>query len=196
MNPTVAPRQVILEHRAPRLAHLVCALAGALLTTVFILVGWFGLGDRDPLFTAPDSGWEIKLGLSVATVVGAALTLGFFYRLIKNPPTIVVYEEGFEYVPAGVSTGLIKFSDVIEFRDEIVVRSITNRNNGTLVTAVVLRNPDEYVRRFPSGLRHLMQARLQTNSSPILITPGEFGPDHDRIMAMIRERVAKAAGHL
>lgn len=158
------------------------------------MAGWVGFGDQDPLITSADSGWDVKIALTLASLVGAGLTLGFLYRLLKNPPCFLLYEDGFEYIPAGVSTGLIKFSDVVELRDETVLVNQVSTTGRNGVTAVVLRNPEEYVRRFPAAMQPLLRARGKMNSSAILITHGEFGSEHDRILAMVRERVAKAAG--
>lgn len=192
---TTHPSPVLYQRRSSRWAHLICVIAALLLTLALLVAAFEGFGDLDPLFSSPDIGWDMKVALTLAIMGGVFMTFVFAYRLAKNPVVLTVYEDGFEYIPAGISTGLIKFSDVLELRDEGVVTSIVDRSGGVRgVTAVVLRDPAEYTRRFPAGLRHLMEARGKMNSSPILIVRGEFGAEHDRILAMLRERVAKAGG--
>jgi hypothetical protein len=166
-------------------------LGSVILAAVAIQVLFFGLGEiESPLQT---QAWGFASVVGLGALVSLLLSVGFAYRALRNPPTLRFYEDGFEYSPAGVSTGLIRWSDVVELRDETVLVSLVGTPARRPVTAVVLRNPDDYVRRFPAALRPLFAANRKLNSSPILIADGEFGPDHGAIMAIMRENVAKAA---
>lgn len=191
MPPRPTPHAVY-SHRSPRWPHFVSLLAALILATVAIRVLFFGLGELEsPLQT---QSWGLAAGVGVGGLVSLLLSVGFAYRWLRNPPTLRLYEDGFEYSPAGVSTGLIKWSDVVELRDETVLVSLVGTPARRPVTAVVLRNPDDYTRRFPSALRPLFAANRKLNSSPILIAAGEFGPEHEAILAVMRENVAKAGG--
>ena len=183
------PRPVLYERRMPRWPHAVALLGALLLTSVAIRILFFGLGEiESPVETAD---WGKAAIFGAVGLVCVFLSGVFAYRLVRNPPTLVLFEDGFEYTPAGVSTGLIKWSDVLELRDETLVVNVTNARNNRRVTAVVLRDPEEYMSRFPAALRPVFAANLNLNSSPILITPGEFGDDHDAIIAIMRENIAK-----
>ncbi|HLP24794.1 MAG TPA: STM3941 family protein [Acidobacteriota bacterium] len=189
MAPRSAP-QAVYAHRSPRWPHLISLLGAAILTAVAIRVLFFGLGEiESPIHTRE---WGFASVVGIGALVGLSLCVGFAYRLLRNPPTLRLYEEGFEYSPAGVSTGLIRWSDVVELRNESVLVSMVGTPARRPVTAVVLRNPEDYERRFPAALRPVFALNRRLNSSPILITPGEFGPDHDAILAVMRENVAKA----
>ncbi len=162
-----------------------------ILTAVAIRVLFFGWGEiESPLQT---QAWGFASIVGGGALVSLLLSVGFAYRWLRNPPTLRLYAEGFEYLPAGVSTGLVKWSDVVELRDETVLVSLVGTPSHRPVTAVVLRNPDDYLARFPAALRPIFAANRKLNSSPILIGQGEFGPDHGAIMARMRENVAKAA---
>lgn len=164
--------------------HLVSLVAAAVLTSAFVYFIFLRAGADF------DAGWKIGFGAAIA--VGVFLTVVFTFRLIRNPPYFVLYEHGFEYSPGGVSTGLIKWTDVLELREESVLNSLAGTPGRRAVTAVVLRNPEELVRRFPAALRPLFELRMKMNSSPILIARGEFGGDSTALMTILREQVAKA----
>ncbi len=182
---------VVFTFRAPRWGHLVALLAAGFLTAIFLRVLIAGLGELESPLATKD--WPLAVGVCVGAAVGLFLCGVFAYRLFRNPPTLKILEAGFEYCPAGVSTGLIKWSDVVELRDESVLTSLVGQPGRRPVTAVVLRNPDDYVKQFPAALRPIFAVNRKLNSSPILITPGEFGADHDAIIAIMRENVIKAA---
>lgn len=180
----------VYSYRSPRWPHFLSLLGAIILTAVAIRVLFFGLGEiESPLKT---QAWGLAVGVGAGGLVSLLLSIGFAYRWLRNPPTLRFYEEGFEYSPAGVSTGLIKWNDVVELRDETVLVSLVGTPARRPVTAVVLRNPDDYLGRFPAALRPLLAANRKLNSSPILIAQGEFGPDHAAILAIMRENVAKA----
>ncbi len=184
--------QTVYSYRSPRWPHFLSLLGAIILTAVAIRVLFFGLGEiESPLKT---QSWGLATGVGVGGLVSLLLSVGFTYRWLRNPPTLRLYEDGFEYSPAGVSTGLIKWSDVVELRDESVLVSLVGTPSRRPVTAVVLRNPDDYLDRIPAPLRPIFIVNRKLNSSPILIAAGEFGPDHGAILALMRENVAKARG--
>lgn len=182
---------VVFEHRSPRWSHFVGLIAAAAMSGLALRTLLSGLGELDsPLQT---QAWGLAAGLGSVAALGLFLCGFFAYRWLRNPPTLKFTEEGFEYSPAGVSTGLIKWGDVVELRDETVITSVVGQPGKRPVTAVVLRNPDKYVSRFPAAMRPLFALNRKLNSSPIMIMRGEFGRDHDAILAAMRENIAKAA---
>lgn len=190
------PRKIIYDVRAPRWMHF-AALVPTMALTGFM--GWFVFLRE----IVPDEfGRTEEIPMTGQFIFGFFVLIGIFligvftYRLFTNPPYFIMYEDGFEYSPSGVSTGLIKWSDVEELREEKV---LTNRSGiggpaWMPVTAVVLRNPQEYIARFPAALGPLFKLRMKMNSSPILIGKSEFGHEHDALLAIMREQVAKAGG--
>jgi hypothetical protein len=189
-----ARRTVIYDRRIPRWIHLACLVPTIGLTGLMAWVVFFRQPSDDPFNRVEeiDATGQIIFGFFV--LVGVFMTGVFVYRLFRNPPYFILYEDGFEYSPGGVSTGLIKWSDIVELRDETVLDGGASGQGRSPVTAVVLRNPGKYVERFPAVLRPLFAQRMQMNSSPILISQAEFGRDHDAILAIMRGQVAKARG--
>lgn len=188
---TPSKPHAVYSYRSQRWPNFVAMLGALLLTAVAARILFYGLGEIESPLQTRERGLAAAVGLGGA--VSLLLALNFAYRGLRNPPMIRFFADGFDYSPTGVSTGLIKWSDVVELRDETVLVSLVGSPSHRPVTAVVLRNPDEYLNRFPAVLRPIFAANRKLNSSPILIPKGEFGPDHGAILAIMRENVAKAA---
>ncbi len=186
-------RTVIYQRHVPRWVHLACLVPTIGLTaTMFWLVFLQPPGD-DALIRAEEIDTTGRFIFGFFVLAGFFLTGVFAYRLLRNPPYFILYDTGFEYSPGGVSTGLIRWSEVAELRDETVLQGDSGPGSGRgAVTAVVLHSPEEYIARFPAALEPLFRARLAMNSSPILISKAEFGRDHDTLLGIMREQVAKA----
>ncbi len=162
----------------------VVLLAAALLAAAFA----YFLFVRER--TNDDAGWRIGAGIALAGSVFMFVVSAV--RLIRHRPYFILYEHGFEYSPGGVSTGIIRWTDVLELREETLMHGDGGFPARRGVTAVVLRNPEEYLARFPAVLRPLLQMRQAMNSSAILIPRGEFGGNDVALVKIMREQVAKA----
>jgi len=184
-------RTAVYERRTPRWVHLVVLVATIGLTAA---MAWFGLlreVEPDAFGRTEEIDPVGKVIFGFFVLIGVFLSGVFGYRLVRNPPYFVMYPDGFEYAPGGVSTGLIKWTDVQELRDETVLQGGPSGPVRQPVTAVVLRNTAEYIERFPAALKPLFAARMAMNSSPILISKAEFGRDHTAILTVMRDLVAK-----
>lgn len=184
MNSELAAGEVLYACRTPRWIQWLVLLAATALMGVLarIILGQEGANL--------DTGWRI--GVAIALAVSTAFVGVSAYRLIRHRPYFVIYEHGFEYSPGGVSTGLVRWTDVVELRDETVLHGDGGFPARRAVTAVVLRNPTEYLARFPRVFRPLMKLRQTMNSSTILIPRGEFGGNDAAVIRMMREQMAKA----
>ena len=60
--------------------------------------------------------------------------------------------------------------------------------------AVILRNPEEYMARFPKALKPLFLLRAELNSSVLLLRIADFGKDYPRVRQMMEERVRAVPG--
>lgn len=159
-------------------------MAAALLVAAF---GYFLFGTQR---TDDDAVWRVGAGIALA--VSALMVAVSAVRLVRHRPYFIIYEHGFEYSPGGVSMGTIRWTDVLELREETVLHGDSGFPARRVATAVVLRNPEEYLARFPMVLRPLIQQRLAMNSSVILIPRGEFGGKDAAIVGIMREQVKKA----
>jgi hypothetical protein len=186
----------LYERRAPRLGHFIFLLAAIGLTGFMTYFVFLQDPSTSPFEQAEEIGAGAKVIFGFLILIGFFMTGVFAYRLIKNPAYFVITEEGFEYSPGGVSTGLVRWGDILELREEKV---ITNRNGlggpvYEVALAVVLRNPEEYVARYPQALKPLFAVRQALNSTPLLMRPSDFGDDYRSILTIMREQVARQAG--
>ena len=177
------------EIRPARIWYLV-ALVPTLGLTAFILYWSFGR-EVDPADELPT---HFKLMMAGMAGIGVLLSGSFAYRFVRQPAIFSMDEEGFSYAPGGVSTGLIRWADVVELKEEGVLEGDTGGTRISAALAVVLRNPDEYIARFPRVLRPLFIARGQLNSSPLMLNIADFGADYPRVKALMEEQIRRQPG--
>lgn len=180
----------LYERRAPVWVHAVTLVAVLALTAGMIYVGFV----REPESPGHgfSGGWRI--------MIGGASALGLFmcgvsvYRLIFNPVYFAISDEGFFYSPGGVAPGLIRWADVVELKEETVLTGGNGPNAHSPVLSVVLRNPEEYIARYPKLFAPLLRLRATTNSSPVLISIADFRSDYPRVKALMEERIRAYSG--
>jgi hypothetical protein len=186
----IPPPVILYSIRAPRWVHLVSMLPTIAVTSAIAYFVFVREPVSDGFGSTTEIGGDFKLIFGGFVLLGIFLTGVFAYRFVKRPSGFMMTEEGFEYSPGGVSTGLIRWGDVIELKEESVLTSgsgIAPRRESAL--AVVLSNPEEYLARFPAALRPLLALRAQTNSSPLLLNPRDLGRDYGVVIGMMREQV-------
>lgn len=185
---------ILYEQRSPRIVHLI-ALLGTLIL-VGALVGFVFLPGSDP----GPGGAPVEIGNTGRIVFGFLTLAGIFlsgvfgYRLIKNPVTFRMTEEGFEYNPSGVSTGLIRWTDIEEIK---YVPVLTNRSGiggpaRLFPVGIILKDPQSYIARHPAAMGVLFEYRKFESGTPLVFTFGEFGRNHERVVAMMQEQVRLA----
>lgn len=101
--------------------------------------------------------------------VGAFLTGYFALQFFRNPAILKADDQGFEYNPAGVSLGFIPWKDVSGF-EEVMVKVV----RGDVPTyeqalAIILKDPEQYRKRFTKPARLLMATSEKINKGTILI---------------------------
>ena len=179
----------LYERRAPVLAYVAALVPSLALTGFLFYVGFVRepeTGDVWPLHFKAIIGFFIAIGV----VVSGSLA----YRLVRNPPTFHLDEEGFSYAPGGVSTGLVRWRDVVELKEEGVLEGDSGGTRISAALAVVLRNPEDYIARFPRVLRPLFRARGQLNRSPLMLNIADFGADYPRVKAMMEAQIRRQPG--
>lgn len=172
------------EVRPPRFVHAIALAATAGLVSAFV---WFLFLRDVPEGDEPDLMMQIVGG--AATVVGVFLIGVFLRRLMMRPASFWCGEEGFVYQPGGVSTGLVRWSDIKELRDiGVQVAAQTHEN----AVAVVLHDPAAYIARQAGWLQPLFRKRARLSGSPLVLRATDLGRDYVRVKAMMAERVRRA----
>jgi len=183
-----------IELRAPRWVHVPFLVGDVILLTVFwqfLFGGGFDSGDA---FSAPvETPLGMKLAFGFFAAIGVFMFFVLLYRIIKNPVTFAMDSEGLYLNPAGVELGRFKWSEIAEIRETSVIGSPTGRSGPRQMPAVaiVLKDPDAYIGRFPRLMSPLFKFREAEAGTPLLLEPAMFGSRYAEIVAAMREQVTR-----
>lgn len=186
--------KILYERRAPVWVHLASLVPTVALTAFMIFFVFVRQPEVDAFGRSDELGLGFKLVFGFFCVIGLFLTGVFAYRLVVNPAYFVLTDEGFSYSPGGVSTGLIRWSDIIELREEGVIEGTQVGPRVSAALAVILRNPEEYIARFPRVLKPLFQLRAELNSSVLLLRIADFGRDYPVVRQMMDDQLRAVPG--
>lgn len=186
--------QTLYERRAPAWVHLAGLVPTVGLTSLMIYYAFLRQPEVDPFGRSDELGLGFKVMMGFFCLIGLILTGVFARRLVVNPAYFVLTDEGFSYAPGGVSTGLIRWSDIIELREEGVIEGTQVGPRVSAALAVVLRNPEQYIARFPRVLKPLFQLRAELNSSVLLLRIADFGRDYPVVRRMMEDRMRAVPG--
>jgi hypothetical protein len=186
---------ILHEVRASRWVHLATLIPTISLTSLVLYFIFLRTPQVDAFGDTTAIGTDFKVVGGIMVLVGLGLSGFFARRLITRPASFMMTDEGFEYSPGGVSTGLVRWSDVVALKEETVLTSgsgIAPRRDPAL--AVVLRDPDAYIARYPAPLRPLLAMRAKMNSSPLVVRPADLGAEYERVKGMMQEQVNRNMG--
>lgn len=184
----------LYERRAPRWVHVACLIPTIALTAFMIHFVFLREPEIDAFGRSDELETRFEVIFGFFCVIGLIMTGVFAHRLVRNPAYFILTEEGFSYSPGGVSTGLIRWSDIVEIKEETVIEGTQFGPGYSPAVAVVLRNPEEYVARFPKVLKPLFALRGELNSSPLMLRRADFGEDYAAIKQIMDEQVRQFAG--
>lgn len=121
-------------------------------------------------------------------VIGGFLLIRFVKSFLDDPVIMLVNEQGFEYNPAGYSTGFILWTDV-EKVDEVTVTTNTTRvMDQQIALGVWMKDPELYYQRWNIAIRKLMQINQKMYGATILIQPSSLGKDYERVRQALLEK--------
>lgn len=184
----------LYERRAPRWVHVACLIPTIALTAFMIHFVFLREPEIDAFGRSDELDLTFKVLFGFFCAIGVFMTGVFTYRIVRNPAYFTLTEEGFYYAPGGVSTGLIRWSDIVEIKEETVIEGTQFGPGYSPAVAVVLRNPEEYIARYPQVMKPLFAVRGQLNSSPLMLRRADFGPDYAAIRQIMDEQVRQYAG--
>ncbi len=146
---------------------------------------WRMFGDGIDPDETRDITFEIVAGLVIT--VGTFLILYFLKQFFTNPVIIHLTDEGLEYIPAGVSTKFIKWSEIREIK-EVNVR-VVRGNVPALETALglTLKDPEGYRQQFNAALAGLMKLNEKMYGATVLIQPSSFGKKYPEVKKIITQ---------
>lgn len=184
-----------IELRPNRWIHVPFLLGDIVLLAVFFQVVFgdgFSSGDAFSRPTETPLGMKLTFGFFMA--IGVFMFFVLLYRIIKQPATLVLDSEGIYLNPAGVELGRYKWSEIADIQETEVVGSRTGRGGPRMLPAIaiVLKDPQAYIDRFPKLLSPLFKFRQVETGTPLLIEPDMLGKRYDEIVGRMREEVAKA----
>jgi hypothetical protein len=183
-----------IELRPPRWIHVPFLIGDIVLLTLFYQVLFGGGFGGDDAFTPPvEPPLGMKLAFGFFAAIGVFMFFVLLYRIIKNPVTFAMDDEGLYLNPAGVVLGRFKWSEIAEVKETEVIGSQTGRGGPRMLKAVaiVLKDPDKYIDRFPKVMSPLFKFRQGEADTPLLLEPQMFGRRYDEILAAMRREVAR-----
>lgn len=140
--------------------------------------------------------WRALIGFFA--VVWTFLLVAFAVRAVRNPPWFVLTRKGFLYQPGDVSSGLIRWEDVVDIKEDRVVS--TGGNGGPVARAVlvvVLRDGERYVGRYNPILAAVVRfaggvLRAQTGGrGDVYLDPVDFGARYEEVKALMLEHATR-----
>ena len=184
-----------IELRPPRWIHVPFLLGDIVLLGVFyqaVFGDGFGGGDAFTPETQIPLGMKLAFGFFMA--IGVFMFFVLLYRIIKRPATLIMDSEGIYLNPAGVELGRFKWSEIAEVKVTEVIGSPTGRGGPRNMPAValILKDPDKYIDRFPKLMSPLFKFRQGEAGTPLLLEPTMFGSRYEEILGAMREAVARA----
>ncbi len=177
------PHMTPIEIKAKRISYLVPLPFILLLMFLFYKYAIVNSGEgNDKVF--------FIVGIFVVGV-GAFLAGYFTLQFFRNPAILRANEQGFEYNPAGVSLGFIPWKDVSGF-EEVMVRVV----RGDVPTheqalAIILKDPEQYRKRFTKPVSLLMAASEKINKGTILIEHASMQGRYEEFKALLEQQTRK-----
>ena len=172
-----------VEIKYNRFAYLITVPFILLLMGLFY---WFVL--------RPESVVEDRMFYYVAIgvqVVGAFLVFQCIRQFIKSPVIFRMDQEGFEYNPAGVSSGLVRWKEIDSVRETAITTMSGNAPGKTKVLAVKMKDPKAYRSRYNAVLRGALALSEEFNDATVLIEPAALGKQYDEIKEIMIRRTSE-----
>ncbi len=185
---------ILYENRPKRYKYILGILMPLAMITVlsYVTLNREKIAELNPGKLDNGEGFSIFIvyGIPVMMAVSAFLMIAFIVQMIKNPSIFTISDEGFVYNPAGVSSGLILWSDIIEIRETAVIVKRGKKNPGTeKVFAVMLKNPDQYIQQKSAVLRPLLRLRLKMSNTPLILNIADLGKNQGDVIPILKKFV-------
>jgi hypothetical protein len=123
------------------------------------------------------------------------LLIVFVRQLFTTNYLFIATAKGFQYTPAGISSGWVLWEDIEEIRESSVLSG--NNIGGPKVVPVLgikLRLPEKYAANYNPALQKLILLGGQLNNfqtegaGDLLMNPADFGERYEEVKALIESR--------
>lgn len=123
------------------------------------------------------------------------LLIAFIRQLFSNSYLFIATAKGFQYTPAGISSGWVLWEDIEEVRETSVLYGSNVAGPTTVpVLGIKLRYPENYIQNFNPALQKLLTAAGQLNNfqtegtGDLLLNPADFGNRYEEVKALIKSK--------
>lgn len=133
-----------------------------------------------------------KLIFGFFYVVCHFLLIAFGRQLFTTSYLFIATTKGFQYIPSGISSGLVLWEDIEEVRESSVL-SGNNIGGPTAVPVlgIKLRSPEKYASQYNPALQELILLGGKLNNfqtegvGDLLLNPAHFGQRYEEVKALI-----------
>ena len=198
----------VLSVKPNRFIYLLLALIALALAILFIICvvdpGFFAETREVDAGGQPSLMPRIIFGFFI--LIGLFLTFVWIRMFIKDEPTIVIYQNGFEANTNGISTGFVAWNDIERIEEVTVKRGNGSTKEPTL--AVYLKKPELYTRRLPLFLQWVMKLAeksgryrhegkygVMEDTVPVFLPVASFGAQYEMAKQLLFEGLHQTKGH-
>jgi hypothetical protein len=164
---------------------------------LFLLLFGFVLYDH---FTNPDT--DFKFGktevfiFSFFTFLALFLVIVGFRTAIKKEAVMTITTKGFIFNPAGIPTGIINWSDIVEIEETTIQSTTGRRPTQEPVVAIKLIDPELAYRPVLNPIANkllapLFRFRQQEAGTHLFLSRRLLGNHFDKVYEIIKQQTAK-----
>jgi cbb3-type cytochrome oxidase subunit 3 len=168
---------------------------------VFLLLFVFILYDH---YTNPDT--DFNFGKMEVFIFGFFAFLALFLVIVgithafKNEAVITMTTKGFIFNPAGIPTGVIRWTDILEIEETTIQSTTGRRPTQEPVLAIKLIDPDIAYRPVLNPIANkllapLFKFRQEEAGTHLFLSRRLLGNDYDRVVDIIKQQTAKKSDH-
>ncbi|RYY96299.1 MAG: hypothetical protein EOO11_13815 [Chitinophagaceae bacterium] len=177
-----------IEIRPNRYLYLIPIVLALGLIFLFVYFTLFNPeGDELPAMMYVMTGFMV--------LVGGFLCIKLAGRFLKNEALLRIDDEGIESNEGGITSGLIRWSEIREVR-EIEIPWNGRASRTQTVLAVYLHDPEKQRSRYNPALRALTNFAGELMGASVLLTKSLLGNEYNRAVQAIRSKVPIEAAPL
>jgi hypothetical protein len=164
------------------------AIPTLLLIILISVLSLFVVKSKDAA-NALETKWYVIAGLIL--LVAAFLLIHFVRQFFRNPIIFRVNDTGFEYSPAGVSTGFIPWTEVKAVRELSMLKEDPDKSQYETVLGVTLKDPELFRTRYNKFVSKLFRLNEGLYDASIFISQADLGKKYDLVKGIMIEKAGQ-----